>query len=335
MFGRTAGALEHISLGDEAEVLVVAPATADYIARCACGRASDLISAVTLAFARPVVFAPAMNSNMWRNPATQRNVNTLVELHGWHMVSPEEGELACGWTGTGRMAEPADIATAVAALFAQRLCGKKIVITTGPTVEDIDPVRCITNRSSGRMGCAIARAAILQGAKTVLIKGPCAAEAPPGATFIPVRSALDMQRAVMTESEDADAVVMVAAVADWRPEQVAGEKLKKDGSDALTLRLVPNPDILAELGQKSTASNGPLLVGFALETENLIASAREKLARKKIHMIVANRAADALEKNTTAAVIIEDSGLETDSGPMTKDALAAMLVERIAARLTP
>ena len=330
--GGTGGVISHIELAKFADILVVAPATADYMARCAQGRANDLLAAVTLAHEGPIIFAPAMNTGMWRNFATERNVSDLVENHGWHMVPPGEGHLACGDQGPGRLAELGDILDAVCAVRRPKLMGKKVVITAGPTAEDIDPVRSITNRSSGIMGCELARMALYHAALEVtVILGPCPAEPPWGSRVIPIRSAREMQVAVNAEAETADVVIMAAAVSDWRPATIPPEKLKRaDGT--IPLPLVPNPDILGELGARMAGRDRPILVGFALETDNLLDSAQDKLKRKQVHIMVGNMARDALESATTEAVILEDNGAVWESGRVTKTELADAIIDRISRR---
>ena len=330
MFGRTAGPLEHIDLPDEAEIMVVAPATADYLARCAAGRACDLISSVTLAFTGPVLFAPAMNTNMWNNPATARNVLTLTEEHGWHIVQPPSGDLACGWTGPGRMAEPQEILDAARALFRRDLHEHRVLVTAGPTVEDLDPVRFLSNRSTGRMGYAIAFAAARRGADVILVSGPTALPCPAGVQRVDVRSALEMENAVNEEAGACDAVIMSAAVADYRPEQVMEHKIKKEHEgDTRVLQLVRNPDILAGLSARFAKKNRPVLVGFALETQDVIESARAKLRRKGAHIIVANLAADGLGGDDTRATIVDDQERMFDTGPLTKIKLADKILDQV------
>jgi len=335
MFGRTAGPLEHIEIPDGAQLMIAAPATADYLARCATGRASDLISAVTLAFTGPVLFAPAMNTNMWNNPATRRNVATLVGEHGWRMVAPGSGELACGWTGPGRMAEPAEIVDAAARMLARDLSGRRILVTAGPTVEDLDPVRFLSNRSTGRMGYAVARAATARGADVVLVTGPTAIAVPSGVAAIQVRGALEMERAVAREAGACDAVIMAAAVADFRPAQTSASKMKKsdDGDEERSIRLVRNPDILAGLGARFAGAARPVLVGFAVETENLAQAARAKLARKGAAIIVANLAKDGFGGDSNRALIVDDAGAERDTGVVSKERLADLILDELNRRL--
>lgn len=335
MFGRTEGPLEHIDIPDQAEVMVVAPATADYLARCATGRASDLISAVTLAFTGPVLFAPAMNTNMWNNPATRRNIATLTEQHGWTMVQPGVGDLACGWTGPGRMADPADIVNALNGLLKSDLAGRTLVVTAGPTVEDIDPVRFLSNRSTGKMGYSIARAAARRGATVTLVSGPTSLPVPPGVRFVSVRSAVEMRDAVEEASLHCDGIIMAAAVADYRPASVAEHKIKKSAKDSeeRSIELVRNPDILADLGERFAGRGRPILVGFAVETENLVESARSKLERKGASIIVANLASDSFGRDDNSAVLVEADRAE-QTGTITKDELSETILDRLSSLLT-
>lgn len=324
MFNRTKGPLEHIDLPTEADVLVVAPATADYLARCATGRASDLISSITLAFSGSVIVAPAMNTIMYENPATQRNIQTLKTEHGWIFVEPDAGELACGTTGKGRMTEPMNILSAVQNLLNKDLLGKVIIVTAGPTVEDIDPVRYISNRSSGKTGYAIAARAQQRGATVILITGPVQLPPPSGCTVLPVRSAVEMESAVFAHSDNADAIIMCAAVADFRPKQTATEKLKKESVD--TIELIRNPDILAKLGERYAEQSKPMRIGFALETQNLTSYAMAKLTQKGAHAIVSNLAQDALDGDQTKVTIFRSSGDTIETGDISKQALADVVL---------
>ncbi len=334
MFGRSVKGVEHIDLADDAELFVVAPATADYLARAATGRASDLISAVTLAFTKQVLAAPAMNTNMWNNPATRRNLDTLAASHGWNFVQPGSGELACGWSGQGRMAEPEEILEAASALFSADLRGRAVLVTAGPTVEDIDPVRFLSNRSSGKMGYAVAAAAARRGAEVILVSGPTALPCPAGVRRVDVRSALEMQRAVDENIAEVDAVVMCAAVADYRPAKVAPHKLKKQrGEDERIIELVRNPDILAGLGARfADAPSRPVLAGFALETKDLERAAQKKLAAKGADIIVANLAADGFAKDDNAALILGRDGARRDTGRVSKRQLAEVILDEIKSR---
>jgi phosphopantothenoylcysteine decarboxylase/phosphopantothenate--cysteine ligase len=334
MFEREDGVVSHIELADSSELLVVAPATADYLARCAAGRADDLISAVTLAFTGPVAAAPAMNVNMWDNPATRRNVRTLSTEHGWRFVEPGTGELACGWTGPGRMAEPDEIAHAIGSLLNDDLVGARLLITAGPTVEDIDPVRFVSNRSSGRMGYALAERGARRGADVVLITGPTALPPTAGVEIVRVRSAAEMEREVTARAEGSDAVIMAAAVADYRPAQAAEHKLKKPAGDGrLTLEFERNPDILAGLGERFPGDGKPILVGFALETVDLERATRTKLRAKGVQIIVGNLAAEAIGGNETSALIVDDRGRLDDFRDIDKGELADRILDLVRDRI--
>jgi phosphopantothenoylcysteine decarboxylase/phosphopantothenate--cysteine ligase len=277
-------AIEHIAVAQEHEVLVIAPATADLIAKLAHGLAGDFLTTLYLAFTGPVVLAPAMNVNMWSHAATQANLETL-RVRGHRIVDPDSGYLACGMTGPGRLAEPESIAEAVGREFAGRdMEGETVLITAGPTQEPLDPVRFISNRSSGKMGYALAEAAAARGARVILISGPVALRPPRGVDTIAVRTAAEMREAVFANLEPAGIVVKAAAVADYRLSDVPDHKVKKTGA-RLSLDLDPTPDILSELGRKK---GGRLLIGFAAETGNLEAEARRKLESKNCDMIVGN-----------------------------------------------
>jgi phosphopantothenoylcysteine decarboxylase/phosphopantothenate--cysteine ligase len=278
-------AVEHIAVAQENDFLVIAPATADLLARLAHGLANDFLTTTYLAFTGPVVLAPAMNSNMWMHPATQENV-AMLKSRGHLIIEPEEGLLACGTTGPGRLAEPERIADIVAGLSLQRqdLEGETVLVTAGPTEEPLDPVRFISNRSSGKMGYALAQAAAQRGARVTLVSGPVQLPEPSGVSVIHVRTAVEMRNAVMEHLADATIVVKSAAVADYHLSRVPQHKVKKT-SARMSLDLDPTPDILAEVSQKK---GDRLLVGFAAETENLTESARQKLKAKNCDMVVAN-----------------------------------------------
>jgi phosphopantothenoylcysteine decarboxylase/phosphopantothenate--cysteine ligase len=265
--------------------LLVAPATADVIARFAHGQADDFLTTLFLATTAPVVVAPAMNVNMWENAATQANIVTL-KARGVRVVEPGQGYLACGMTGPGRLAaNEAIVEAALLALgAAQDLAGETVLITAGPTREPLDPVRFLGNRSSGRMGYALAEAAVRRGARVLLVSGPVAIKPPDVAEFIPVETAEQMRAAVLERAREASIIIKAAAVADYRVAKVAEQKMKRTG--AISLELEPTTDILAELGAQKTPSQ--LLIGFAAETENLLENARKKLAAKKIDAIVVN-----------------------------------------------
>ena len=329
----------HIRLSREADLVVVAPATADLIARMATGRADDLAAAVLLASDKPVLIAPAMNAMMWAHPATQANLATLA-ARGVLRIGPGAGDLACGEVGFGRMSEPHEILGAIEKFFTgdRTLAGRRALVTSGPTREPIDPVRYLSNHSSGKQGHAIAAALAARGAETVLVSGPTQEPTPAGVTLVPVETAAEM----LAASEAAlpvDVAVMAAAVSDWRAATAAPQKLKKNGKGPPTLRLVENPDILATLSRRGN-DRPTLVVGFAAETQNVVANAKAKLAKKGCDWILANDVSPATgtfggDRNTihlVEAVGIEAARVE-DWPAMTKHEVADRLAERIAARL--
>ncbi len=325
------GRIGHIELADWAEAVLVAPATANLLAKYAQGIADDLVTTVLLATQAPVLVAPAMNVNMWSHPATQQNLYTL-EKRGVARVGPGAGELACGWEGLGRMSEPLEIADAVERTLGPRSWdGQKIIVTAGGTREAIDPVRILTNRSSGKMGYAVAEEARRRGAEVVLISAPTALSAPSGVRLFPVESALEMREAVMTEFEDAAVLVMAAAVADFRPSEVSIQKIKKEslGETNPSIELVRNPDILAEV---SAQRGGRIVVGFAAESHDVVAAARRKLARKGCDLLVANdicRRDAGFETDTNAVLLVTPDG-EVEALPLqTKTEVAASILDRI------
>jgi phosphopantothenoylcysteine decarboxylase/phosphopantothenate--cysteine ligase len=321
----------HVELGEWADAIVVAPATMNLMARAASGQANDALLA-TLACARgQVFFAPAMHQRMWSHPATQSNVALLAE-RGAVLLGPVTGELANGEIGQGRMMEPEDIADAVESRLAHAndLAGSRILITAGPTHEDLDPVRFLGNRSSGRMGYAIASKALRRGAEVTLVSGPVHQPVPSGAEVIQVRSAEQMHAAVMSRFDQHDVVIMAAAVADYRPSKQQAQKIKKGGN--LALELVRNPDILADVGSKRV-QRPTVLVGFALETENLEQAARDKLRRKAADLIVANEASAGLGRETNRATLV-DAASATALPEMSKHALADQILDRIRALLS-
>jgi phosphopantothenoylcysteine decarboxylase/phosphopantothenate--cysteine ligase len=280
--------IEHIALASSMDLLLVAPATANVIGKFAHGIADDFLSALYLATRAPVLLAPAMNTHMWQHEAVVDNVNRLA-ARGVRFVDPGEGYLACGWIGQGRLAEPEAIAHAADQLLgaSASLSGRRVLVTAGPTIEDLDPVRFIGNRSSGRMGFAVAAEAAARGAEVVLVAGPTALDPPPVAELVRVRSAREMHDAVMARAGDADVVVMAAAVADYTPaDGAAVRKIEKGG--AITVTLARTTDILAELGSRRGGSRRPLLVGFAAQTGDPVPSARRKLDAKRVDLIVAN-----------------------------------------------
>jgi phosphopantothenoylcysteine decarboxylase/phosphopantothenate--cysteine ligase len=295
-------AIEHIAVAQRIDLLLVAPATADILGQFAHGIAGDFLSTLYLATKAPVVVAPAMNVNMWEHPATQENLKSL-RARGVHVVDPEEGYLACGMTGAGRLAATEAIVEKVCGVLGLRhdLEGQTVLVTAGPTREDIDPVRFLTNRSSGKMGYAVAEAASRRGARVVLISGPTDLPVPEGVDWVPVRTTEEMRNAVRERAREAQVVIMAAAVSDYRPAAAQSQKFKR-GDDHLTLELEPTPDILAELGREKGSR---ILVGFAAETDHLAENARGKLARKGADMIVAND------------VTQEGAGFDTDTNIVT------------------
>ncbi len=278
-------AIEHIDVALENDLLIVAPATADLIAQFAHGLAGDFLTTMHLAFTGPVLLAPAMNTNMWNHAATQANLRVLRE-RGYHFVGPDAGDLACGMVGAGRLSDPLEIADAATAILngRQDLAGETILITAGPTQEAIDPVRVITNRSSGKMGYAIAEKAVRRGARVILVSGPVALAAPQGVELIRVESAEQMKNAVMEQLDAASIFISVAAVADYRPASAADQKMKKTAS-RLSIELEPTSDILAEVGRRK---GDRIVIGFAAETQNLAAEGKRKLESKNCDMVVAN-----------------------------------------------
>ncbi|HVW63904.1 MAG TPA: bifunctional phosphopantothenoylcysteine decarboxylase/phosphopantothenate--cysteine ligase CoaBC [Nitrosospira sp.] len=296
--------MAHIELSRNAEVILVAPATADFIAKLANGLANDLLSTLCLARDCPLLIAPAMNRQMWEHPATKRNLAQLRE-DGVTILGPSSGAQACGETGMGRMLEPQELLEAVRAFFQpQLLQSKRMLITAGPTYEAIDAVRGITNSSSGKMGYAVARAALEMGAEVVLVSGPVSLEPPAGARLVKVISARDMLAAVEHELGNTDIFVSVAAVADYRPVSVKGQKLKKNGK-GMTLELVANPDILEYV---AGLPHPPFCVGFAAETEDLDRNAKAKRSRKKLPLLAANLAQDAIGADDSELTLYDDDG---------------------------
>jgi phosphopantothenoylcysteine decarboxylase/phosphopantothenate--cysteine ligase len=324
----------HIQVADRADLVIVAPATANLIARMAAGMADCPVTAVVLASRAPVLVAPSMNVNMWQNPLTQANVRRLVDVAGVRVVGPDAGFLACRWTGPGRLAEPADIVEAAAHVLTPRdLSGRRVVVTAGPTYEPVDPVRFVGNRSSGRMGYAVARAAARRGADVQLVSGPTGLDAPLGVERVQVESARAMAAATTGAAAGADAIVMAAAVADFRPKDAAGHKLKKRAAGAApTIELAVNPDILAELGAaRSGGATRAVLVGFAAETENVVAEARAKLTAKRCDLVVANDVSqpDAGFSVDTNRVVLVEAGGERELPLMSKDEVAHAILDRV------
>lgn len=328
--GKSADPVAHVNLGRTADAVLVAPATANVIAKLANGIADDMLTSTVLAASCKKLVAPAMFTGMLENPATQRNIEQL-RRDGFEIIEPESGRLACGAVGSGRLAEPAELISAVEeALFgSDELKGKRVLVTAGPTREEIDPVRYITNRSSGKMGYAIAKAAKAMGAEVELVSGKTELLPPYGVSTVFVSSAEDMYNAVMNRAQKADIVVMAAAVADYTPAEKAEQKMKKSDGE-LSLSLTRTKDILAALGGENNEHR--VLVGFSMETENLLENSRKKLRSKNADMIVANSIASentGFGVDTNAAVLITANG-EAETGLMTKDELARLILEKAA-----
>jgi phosphopantothenoylcysteine decarboxylase / phosphopantothenate---cysteine ligase len=326
--------IEHISIADDAALLLVAPCTANIVGKFAHGIADDFLTSLYLATRAHVLLAPAMNSNMLAHPAVQQNLETLAS-RGVRFVDPGEGYLACGWIGRGRLAEPEQIVAAAETVLSpsrQTLRGRRVLVTAGPTYEDIDPVRYVGNRSSGRMGFEIAAEAARRGATVSLVAGPTRVAPPAVDQLVRVRSAAEMHEAVMRSATDADVVIMAAAVADYTPASRAGEKIaKSDGP--MTLVLERTVDILAALGAMRSRSGrgGPVLVGFAAETSHAASRAREKLTRKNVDLIVANdvsRADAGFDVDTNAVTIVSADGAE-DVPLQSKTAVAGRILDRV------
>jgi phosphopantothenoylcysteine decarboxylase/phosphopantothenate--cysteine ligase len=315
----------HIELSRDRDAIIVAPATADFLAKLANGLADDLLSSLCLARECPLLVAPAMNRQMWDNAATRRNLAQLAS-DGVAIIGPASGDQACGEVGLGRMVEPGEIAAAVAAVLApQPLAGVRVLITAGPTFEALDPVRGITNRSSGKMGYAIARAALAAGARVTLVSGPTALGTPAGVGRVDVVSAQDMFEAVKKELAQVDVFIGVAAVGDYRPVRVSSQKIKKSARN-VTVELEPNPDIL---GYVAGLPQPPFCVGFAAESEKLLEHAEEKRRRKKLRLLAANRVQDAVGTDLSEITLLDDHGAH----PLpraSKDVLAQQLIAHVA-----
>lgn len=324
----------HVQLAERADLIAIVPATADVLARLAHGRADDLVAALALCARGPVLAAPAMHPRMWEHPATQRNVAELAAQRRVALVGPVHGEVASGDFGLGRMADPEAIAAAIATALSPRdLAGLRIVVTAGPTLEDVDPVRFLSNRSTGKMGFAVAERAAARGADVTLIAGPVSLPTPHGVKRVDVRGAVTMRQALWQamglDLARADALVMAAAVADHRPAEASASKLKK-GDERLTLELVKNPDLLAEVGG-ARAGKRPVLVGFALETERgeaLVAYARRKLKEKRVDLVVANEASESFGREDNSATLVTSDGAHT-LPTMSKVSLADVVLERV------
>lgn len=322
-------AIDHIAVAQSTDLLLVAPATADILAKFARGIADDFLSTLYLASTAPVVAAPAMNVNMWQHEATQENLATL-RVRGVRIVEPNEGYLACGMTGPGRLASQVEILKAVEEVSRGRqdLDGERVLVTAGPTREDIDPVRFLSNRSSGKMGYAVARAAARRGAKVVLVTGPTALETPGGVERVDVRSAEDMLRAVQARFPECTLAIFAAAVADYRAVEPSESKIKRT-QDALTLRLEPNPDILATVAREK---GDRLVVGFAAETDNVAENARKKLAQKNADVMVANDVTAegaGFDVDTNMVTLLSCDGRDLALPRLTKAEVAQRILDEV------
>ena len=321
--------IEHIALAQRADVFVIAPATANIIGKLACGIADDMLSTTVMATQAPVLIAPAMNTAMLENAATQQNMRTLSE-RGMRFIAPGTGMLACGTSGAGRMSEPSQIVDEIVRTLRPRedFAGLSVVVTAGPTAEPLDPVRYITNRSSGKMGYAIAEAAHARGAHVTLISGPTAIQPPKGVDFVRIGTTQELHDAVLGHA-DADVVIQAAAPADYRAREISPTKIKRTG-DSLMIELVPNPDIAAALGARKHP--GQTLVGFAAETNNVIENAQGKLKRKSLDLIVANdvtRAGAGFDVDTNIVTLIDGEGMK-ELPMMTKREVADGILDRVA-----
>ncbi len=328
--------MAHINLSREADAILIAPASADFMAKLVQGRADDLLSLMCLARPMdrvPLLIAPAMNREMWDHPATQRN-RAQLQADGAHLLGVGVGEQACGETGDGRMLEPQELLQDLIAFFSpKRLAGQHVLVSAGPTFEAIDPVRGITNLSSGKMGFAIARAAQEAGATVTLVAGPVALATPRGVQRVNVVSALDMMAACVAQADQATVFIATAAVADWRPDNAADQKIKKDGTGMPQLGFVENPDILATLAQSPRAASGELFcVGFAAESHDLLAHATAKRARKKVPLLVGNIGPATFGQDDNALLLVDANGA-IEIPRNSKLALARLLVADIARRL--
>ena len=322
-------AIEHIAVAQRTDLLLIAPATADVIAKFARGIADDFLTTLHLASTAPVVIAPAMNVNMWNHAATQENLE-MLRARGVHIVQPDEGYLACGMTGPGRLAgQEAIIAAVRDALNLKRdLEGETVVVTAGPTCEDLDPVRYITNRSSGKMGYAVAEAAARRGARVVLVSGPTALDTPAGVDRVNVRTALEMQQAVRRHFSDASIGIFAAAVADYRPVETVSQKMKRS-KEPLTIRLEPNPDILASVAAEKGSR---LVVGFAAETDRVAENARKKLTAKNADLIVANDVTAegaGFDVDTNVVTLLSRDGRDLALPKMTKREVAERILDEV------
>lgn len=322
-------AMGHIELARWADLVLIAPATADFIARIVHGQANDILSTLVLATSAPIAVAPAMNQAMWSDPGTQSNLQLLRD-RSYHIFGPAEGEQACGDVGLGRMLEPAELIEECASLFkSDYLAGRKIVITGGPTREALDPVRFISNHSSGKMAYALAAEAVFAGAKVILISGPVQLQTPDRVTRIDVESADQMLEATLAQIEAADVFIGVAAVADYRPKNAAQEKIKKSTGE-IQLTLVKNPDIISEVARLDPR---PVVVGFAAETNDILENGRKKLQKKNLDLLFANNATETFNSETISVTAISPTG-EKEIPTANKNVVARNILQLIAETLT-
>ena len=322
--------VEHIALAKRADLFLIAPATANIIGKMACGIADDMLSTTVMATRAPIMLAPAMNTGMWDNPATQQNLQTLAS-RGVHIVSPANGYLACGDTGAGKLEDVAVIAQrAMEVLFAKRdLEGVRVMVTAGPTREAIDPVRYISNRSSGKMGYAIARAAQMRGADVTLLTGPVSLSAPQGVRVVPFTTTQDLLDAALEHADAQDIIIQAAAPADYRAKEIAGQKIKKKDGEDMVLRLVENPDVAATIGKKKREDQ--VFIGFAAETNDVTAHAQGKLIKKNLDMIVANDVTApgaGFDVNTNIVTLLTKDAMRT-LPLMSKDDVAGCILDAV------
>ncbi|NMC26536.1 MAG: bifunctional phosphopantothenoylcysteine decarboxylase/phosphopantothenate--cysteine ligase CoaBC [Syntrophomonadaceae bacterium] len=329
--------VQHIDVAEQLDLLVIAPATANFIAKMAHGLGDDLLSTVVLANTAPVLVVPSMNTNMFENRIVQNNI-AILQDYGYHFLEPGSGHLACGTAGRGRLPEVQDILHRIEELLSpkQDLKNKRIMVNAGSTREDIDPVRFITNRSTGKMGYALAREALSRGAEVILVSGPSQLAVPVGVRFIPVRSAQEMCEEMLKYQADCDIIIGAAAVGDFRVARVAGQKIKKteDKTRQVVLELVENPDILKELGKRKTEHM--IMVGFAAETENVLENAKKKLLSKNLDLIVANDVTveeAGFAADTNVVTLIDRAGSCRPLPKMSKDEVAAAIIDSVVALL--
>ncbi len=330
MWGHGAVPMDHIHWGQESDLIIIAPATANFIAKMAHGIGDDFLSTLILAAAAKVLVCPSMNMHMFQSPAVRDNIK-LLKQRGIVLMMPSEGELACGAEGLGRLPEPADILEHARMLLSEQdLLGLRVLVTAGPTVEPLDPIRYLTNRSSGKMGYALARAARLRGADVMLVSGPTGLKPPQDVNFCGINTAEEMRQAVLGGLSQCDVIIKAAAVSDYRPRDKADQKMKK-GEERQTLELVKNPDILADLGSMK-GDSARILVGFCAETEDLMVNAAQKLEKKNLDMIVANDVSQedaGFESDINLVKVMYRDGHMEEFPLMTKDDLANQLLERI------